>query len=214
MAISREQILAAADQIAGAGGTPTLAAVRDAVGGGSFTTISEVLKAWRATHQPTAAPAADLAPAALVERLTAVAADAWTFAVRLAADELAADRASVAADRSALEQEHAALAAQLVQERAVLAAQLADARERAERAELHGRTLAAELLSAQTAAAAGRVSLDAAAREIAAAQDDARTARAAATEAGEALASLRGQMGVKAPAKKKPVPTRQGGLLP
>ena len=39
-AITKEQISETADQIAAAGQTPTLAAVRKAVGGGSFTTIS------------------------------------------------------------------------------------------------------------------------------------------------------------------------------
>ena len=42
MAITREQIWNAADEIDAAGQNPTLAAVRKAVGGGSFTTIQDL----------------------------------------------------------------------------------------------------------------------------------------------------------------------------
>ena len=41
MALTKDQILQAADQLAAAGTAPTLAAVRAAVGGGSYTTINE-----------------------------------------------------------------------------------------------------------------------------------------------------------------------------
>jgi hypothetical protein len=43
MAITIQDIHAAADKIADAGEAPTLAAVRKALGGGSFTTISEAM---------------------------------------------------------------------------------------------------------------------------------------------------------------------------
>ena len=48
MAITREQIWAAADEIDAAGQNPTLAAVRKAVGGGSFTTIQDAMTEWKA----------------------------------------------------------------------------------------------------------------------------------------------------------------------
>ena len=44
---SQEAIWAAADALVEAGERPTLAAVRKAVGGGSFTTISEAMAEWR-----------------------------------------------------------------------------------------------------------------------------------------------------------------------
>ena len=50
MAITTADIHAAADRIAGAGQQPTLAAVRSALGGGSFTTISEAMKSWKAAQ--------------------------------------------------------------------------------------------------------------------------------------------------------------------
>jgi hypothetical protein len=40
MAITRDQVFEAADQIVAAGGNPTLAEVRKHLGGGSYTTIS------------------------------------------------------------------------------------------------------------------------------------------------------------------------------
>jgi len=48
MAITREQIWAAADELDAAGQNPTLSAVRKAVGGGSFTTIQEAMAEWKA----------------------------------------------------------------------------------------------------------------------------------------------------------------------
>ncbi|EKJ5694690.1 DNA-binding protein [Salmonella enterica] len=47
MAITAKQIMQAADEIAREGLNPTLARVRKKLGGGSFTTISEVMIEWR-----------------------------------------------------------------------------------------------------------------------------------------------------------------------
>ncbi|EBR6512375.1 hypothetical protein GIC83_25085 [Salmonella enterica] len=47
MAITTEQIMKAADELDREGQTPTLARVRKKPGGGSFTTISEVMIEWR-----------------------------------------------------------------------------------------------------------------------------------------------------------------------
>ena len=201
MAITTDQIIAAADQIAASGGTPTLAAVRAAVGGGSYTTISEALKAWRGSQSLPEASA----PVALTGHLAAVASSTWALAMRLASAQLDDVRASLTADRSAL-----------AQDRAVMTAQLDDARARAERAEQQTRAMTQDLLHAEVAAAAARAGLDAAEREIVAAKDDARAAKLAATAAGEALAALRGQFGVGAPAQAKKLArvARQGKLLP
>lgn len=56
MAITKQDIHAVADQIAADGGSPTLAAVRRVLGGGSFTTISEAMQEWKAARQNAAAP--------------------------------------------------------------------------------------------------------------------------------------------------------------
>ena len=52
MAITRDQIFAVADEIDAAGQNATLAAVRKALGGGSFTTISDGMTEWKFRLQP------------------------------------------------------------------------------------------------------------------------------------------------------------------
>jgi hypothetical protein len=52
MAFSKDDIFKAADTLDAAGQSPTLAAVRKALGGGSFTTISEPLNEWKAKRRP------------------------------------------------------------------------------------------------------------------------------------------------------------------
>ena len=72
MAITASEVYAAADTILAAGQQPTLAAVRAALGGGSFTTISEAMKAWKAAQQAAATPQREAAPAAVTDRLEGV----------------------------------------------------------------------------------------------------------------------------------------------
>ena len=48
MAITKQDILAVADALDAEGVKPTLAAVRKKLGGGSFSTISEAMKEWKA----------------------------------------------------------------------------------------------------------------------------------------------------------------------
>ena len=66
MAISTAEIHAAADALAAQGKRPTLAAVRAALGGGSFSTIGEALKTW---HKPDTAHTQEKAqiPTAITE---------------------------------------------------------------------------------------------------------------------------------------------------
>ena len=56
MAISKGQIRTAADELDATGQAPTLAAVRKALGGGSFTTTSEGMAERRARKASTALP--------------------------------------------------------------------------------------------------------------------------------------------------------------
>jgi hypothetical protein len=92
MAITREQVFEAADQIVAAGGTPTLAEVRKHLGGGSYTTISEAMKEWRATVRARTVvapqPIRDPVPAAICDRFAEAAQDVWTTAVGLANERL------------------------------------------------------------------------------------------------------------------------------
>ena len=104
MAITKETIFTAASGIAAAGGAATLAAVRKAVGGGSYTTISEALKEWRVSHQQATAPLREPAPQALSDRLAGVINETWTIALEMANERLNAERAALEQVRIDLEQ--------------------------------------------------------------------------------------------------------------
>ncbi|HBH7866707.1 TPA: DNA-binding protein, partial [Vibrio parahaemolyticus] len=83
MAVTREQILDAANQIAAEGQTPTLETIRQ-ITGGSFTTISPVLREWKAQQRTSGEKVREPAPDAVAERLAEVGADIWDLALELA----------------------------------------------------------------------------------------------------------------------------------
>lgn len=122
MAITREQIWAAADEIDAAGQNPTLAAVRKAVGGGSFTTIQDAMTEWKAKKAKKAAKASPLReppPASLAERLQELAGDVWTTAMEMATARLEVEREALEKARAELDAarlEAAELADQLTAE--------------------------------------------------------------------------------------------------
>jgi len=100
-----QKIHAAADALAAAGKKPTLTAVRDAVGGGSFTTISEAMKSWSGRH---AAPAElNTTPEAISKAGAELSAALWKQAKAQAETQLQAERAALDEARTALEQETA-----------------------------------------------------------------------------------------------------------
>lgn len=109
MAITQEQIFQVADTLVEQGRDPTLASIRTALGGGSFTTISEAMKAWR-TQQDAARQAHILPPpAALQEYMNRTSADlvaqAWQQAQMAAEARLESERAALAEARVELEVE-------------------------------------------------------------------------------------------------------------
>ena len=165
MAITKDQIWTAADELDGAGKPPTLAAVRKIVGGGSFTTIQDAMTEWKAKRQAKETPIKEPAPQALTDRLNDVGAEIWSMALQIANARLAADREALEAERAQMEadrQEAADLADQLNEELDAakahcaelerteretagrLNAALADAKEAAERA-TRAETRAAEI---------------------------------------------------------------------
>ena len=92
MAITLEQIHATADQLQEQGIKPTLAEVRKALGGGSFTTISEAMKSWRQDHQDEQQLQQVTLPSGITERLHALGADVWQTAIDMANDRLVKER--------------------------------------------------------------------------------------------------------------------------
>ena len=105
MAITKQVIFDAADALDAGGQRPTLAALRKAVGGGSFTTISEAMKEYWAFRALREAPVLEPAPAVVGDRLSEVAGEIWALALQVANERLAAEREAFDAARVQAEQE-------------------------------------------------------------------------------------------------------------
>ncbi|WP_346380791.1 DNA-binding protein [Acidithiobacillus sp.] len=103
---SQEAIWAAADALVKAGERPTLAAVRKAVGGGSFTTISEAMAEWRG-RQAIAEPVREPAPVAVSQQAAVLAAELWAQALAIAHERLQTDREALEAVRVDMARERA-----------------------------------------------------------------------------------------------------------
>ena len=93
MAITRDQIFAIADQLDSEGNNPTLAKVRKQLGGGSYTTISEVMAEWKVRKFARSAQSQrEPLPQQLVERLGDFGGDLWQLALELATIRYSAER--------------------------------------------------------------------------------------------------------------------------
>ena len=165
---TKDEIWAAAQALADAGDRPTLAAVRKAVGGGSFTTISEAMAEWRA-RQDQPKVEIDPAPERIGLQAAELANSLWAQASALAHEKLQAERAALEASRQELEQER------------VEAAELAD-------------SLSVELDQARGEVQTLEVKLAAQARVIEEQRQEIERRRQEATDAREEAAGLRGQV--------------------
>ncbi len=103
MTITVEQIWSAADALEAAGEKPTLDNVRDALGGGSFTTISKAMAQWRARKAEKSAPLREPLPAAISDRLQEFGSELWAAALELANGRLSSERALLEMARTELE---------------------------------------------------------------------------------------------------------------
>lgn len=92
MAITREQILETANQLQAQGIKPTQTNVRESLGGGSFTTISEVLREWRQEQDQTAQLQQVIIPNDITDKTNLLIAQVWETAQNLANDRLVAER--------------------------------------------------------------------------------------------------------------------------
>ncbi len=116
MAITTADIHSAADALVAEGKTPTLANVRKALGGGSFSTISEGMAEWRERQAAQPTPMQEPPPAAVADKFNGLLADVWGSALGMANARLAAEREALDAARIELErdrQEAAELAEQV-----------------------------------------------------------------------------------------------------
>ena len=96
------------------------------MGGGSYTTINEALKEWKAKQQTAVMPLREPAPEGISKRLDEVGAEVWAIALELANARLTSEREALEATRQQLEtaqQEATELADQLSAELETLQAQ-------------------------------------------------------------------------------------------
>ncbi len=105
MAVTKEQIWTAADELVAAGQRPTLEAIRQ-ITGGSYTTISPALNEWKARHAQ-ASPLREPPPQAVADRLAEVGTEVWSIALELANTRLAAEREALDKARADLEADRA-----------------------------------------------------------------------------------------------------------
>ena len=157
MAISKEQIFAVADELDAAGQNPTLANVRKQLGSGSFTTISEAMKGWKAAQAAAAAPLREAAPAAVTERMGELAGEIWGVALGMANDRLAKEREALESTRQEVEaqrREAAELADQMSAELETARAQIEQQAHALKLSEVQAVQLIAAQEAAHTAQAA------------------------------------------------------------
>jgi chromosome segregation ATPase len=103
MAITQDQIFEVADTLVSKGEKPTLVNVRRALGGGSFSTISEGMEAWRSARATVAEPLREPAPQIITDRLAAFGAELWAVAQEMATSRLTTEREALEAARAELE---------------------------------------------------------------------------------------------------------------
>ncbi|EFP3693980.1 KfrA [Salmonella enterica subsp. enterica serovar Schwarzengrund] len=175
MAVTKEQIFSAADELAASGQRPTLEAIRK-ITGGSYTTISPALNEWKARQVTAAAPLREPAPQAVADRLAELGSDLWTIALDLANARLAAEREGLEKARAELEADR--------NEATELADKLAGDVE----------ALQSRLASIEAAEAAARGEADELRGQLAAAQEQAHTAEARAQEIERRAGELRTEL--------------------
>lgn len=116
MTSTTARIFEIADELDAAGQNPTLATVRKALGGGSYTTISQAMNEWRAKKAAKETPIREAAPQAIAELLEQFGMEVWAQALQLANGRLAAEREALEKARQEIEaqrQEAAELADQV-----------------------------------------------------------------------------------------------------
>ncbi len=119
MPITQEEIFRIADEIDAVGQNPTLSAVRKALGGGSFTTISSAMGEWKVRKAAKALTQSEPAPSAIQDKLTALGMEIWAQALAMANGRLDAERQALEEGKivnEAARQEAAELADQVTGE--------------------------------------------------------------------------------------------------
>ena len=88
------RIVTAAETVVARGENPTLTAVRSELGGGSYSTISPVLRTWKAAQARDDEAVREPLPERIHETAVVGAGEIWRAALELASERLAAERGS------------------------------------------------------------------------------------------------------------------------
>lgn len=113
MALTKDDIWSVADRLDAEGKSPTLAAVRKALGSGSFTTISEAMREWhqKRKEQATKAQEAGPLPPDLDDAIHRFAQEVWAKSTEIAKSETEKLSAEYAAARKEWDRERQELEA-------------------------------------------------------------------------------------------------------
>lgn len=103
MAVTKDEIWAKADELDAAGQSPTLAAIRKALGSGSYSTIQAAMSEWRARRNKLPAAPTEPAPQALSEAAQRMASEIWGAAIAQARTEFQQERAALLAEKAQAE---------------------------------------------------------------------------------------------------------------
>ena len=115
MALTTEQIHQTAQELTEKGINPTLANVRSALGGGSFTTIGEALKTWKQAHKDNEKiKQVDIAPQ-IKDRADVLIGELWQNALDLADERLKLEREALAVAQQQADAKVAEMAEALAQ---------------------------------------------------------------------------------------------------
>lgn len=105
MNTNTERIFAVADELDANGQSPTLAGVRKALGGGSYTTISQAMTEWKARKAAKEAPTREAPPQAIADMFAGMAGEVWAMALTLSHERLRSEREALEQAREHLEAE-------------------------------------------------------------------------------------------------------------
>ncbi len=101
---TQDEIFRACDDLASFGQSVTLAAVRQFLGGGSYSTLSPAVQAWKARRNAkAAAPLTEPAPEAVAQKLAEVGAEIWAMARDMAQSRLDQERQALEQARQEIE---------------------------------------------------------------------------------------------------------------
>lgn len=190
-----QKVHAAADALAAEGKRPTLAAIRDAIGGGSFTTISEAMKAWPGRHAAPSEP--DTTPDVISKAGVDMAAGLWKQAKTQAEAQLQAERVALDEVRAELEQETteaAALADELATENETLKATIEQLKLDATEQQKALASMTTKATAAEAALAECRARAEQLEKQLERAEKKTEAAAETAAKAREEAAELRGRM--------------------